>query len=67
MDVFQGGTPGNTALVLNRFEDFAAAVADVIPGNAVTDTLIVGQKGTVNDQGINTIMLPFGDRPRSWE
>ena len=67
VDVFQGGTPGNTALVLNRFEDFAASVADVIVGNAITDTLVLGQEGTVNDQGINTVVLPFRGRPRLWE
>ena len=67
VDVFNGGTPGNTALVLNRFDDFDASVAEVVVGNAVTDTLILGQEGTVNDQGINTVILPFRGRPRSWE
>jgi hypothetical protein len=59
VDVFNGGIPGNTELVLNRFEDFAASVAGVIVGNGASDTLILGRKGTVNDHGINTMILPF--------
>lgn len=59
VDVFNGGVPANTAFVLNRFDDFDASFADVIVDNNVTDTLILGQKGTVNDQGINTVILPF--------
>jgi hypothetical protein len=65
VDVFNGGVPANTAFVLNRFDDFDLSVAGVIVGNGVTDTLILGQNGTVNDQGINTVILPFGRRPRS--
>lgn len=67
VDVFNGGTPGNTVFVLNRFDDFDASVAGVIVGNGVSDTLILGQKSTVNDQGINTVILPFRGRPRSPE
>ncbi|HZQ44623.1 MAG TPA: hypothetical protein VFA99_15320 [Acidobacteriaceae bacterium] len=59
VDVFNGGTPTDTALVLNRFDDFEPAIADVVVDSGVTDTLILGQKGTVNDQGINTQILPF--------
>ena len=59
VDVFNGGTPANTALVLNRSADFDALVPGVIVGSGVSDTLILGQKGTVNDQGINTVILPF--------
>jgi len=67
VDVFNGGTPRNTAFVLNRFDDFDPSVPGVIVGDGVTDTLILGQKGTVNDQGINTVILPFGGRARSEE
>ena len=59
VDVFNGGTPANTALVLNRSADFDALVPGVIVGSGVIDTLILGQKGTVNDQGTNTVILPF--------
>ena len=65
MDVFNGGVPANTALVLNRFDNFDASVAGVIVGNGVSDALILGQKGTVNDQGINTVILPFRGTPGS--
>jgi hypothetical protein len=59
IDVFNGGSPADTALVLNRFEDFEPSVADVVVGEGVTNTLILGQKGTVSDQGINTLIVPF--------
>jgi hypothetical protein len=69
VDVFNGGVPGNTAFVLNHFYDFDASVAGGIVGNGVSDTLILGQKGTVKDQGINTVILPFrlgSGRPICW-
>jgi len=59
VDVVNGGMPGNTKFVLNRFDAFAASVAGVIVGNGASDTLILGQKATVNDHGINTVILPF--------
>ena len=63
VDVFNGRIPSNTNLVLNRFDDFDASVADVIVGTGVSDTLILGQKGTINDHGSNTVVLPFRVRP----
>jgi hypothetical protein len=59
VDVFNGGAPANTAFVLNHTIDFDLSVPGVIVGNGVTDTLILGQKGTINDQGTNTVTLPF--------
>jgi len=67
VDVFNGGIPSNTKFVLNRFDGFDASVADVIVGNGVSETLILEQKGTINDHGSNTVILPFRDRPRSKE
>jgi hypothetical protein len=67
VDVFNGGFPVNTKFVLNRFDDFDASVAGVIVGNGVSDTLILGQKGIINDHGSNTVILPFRGRPRSKE
>ena len=67
VDVFNGRIPSNTKVVLNRFDDFDASVAGVIVGNGVSDTLIVGQKGTINDHGSNTMILAFRGRPRSKE
>lgn len=61
--VFKGGLPHNTAFILNRLRDFDASLAGVIVGNGVSGTLIVGQQGTVNDQGIGTVILPFRGRP----
>jgi hypothetical protein len=65
VEVFNGGIPGNTAFVLNRFDEFEASVADVIVGTGVTDTLIFGQHGTISDQGMGTITLPSRQKPRS--
>lgn len=64
-DVFRGGIPGNTAFVLNRLGEFDASVAGVIVGNGVSDTLILGQQGTLNDRGINTVILPLAGGPGS--
>jgi len=67
VDVFNGGVPANTAFVLNRLGGFDASAPGVIVGNSVSDTLILGQQGTINDQGINTVILPFRGRPGSTE
>ena len=67
VDVFNGGVPANTAFVLNRLGGFDSSLPGVIVGDGVSDTLILGQKGTVNDLGINTVILSFEDRPRSKE
>jgi hypothetical protein len=61
IDVFNGGSPADTALVLNRFDDFEPSAADVVVDEGVTNTLNLGQKGTVSDQGINTLIVPFSD------
>jgi len=57
VDVFRGGIPDNNALVINRFDDFEASVADVFVGVDVVNTRIVGP-GTVEDHGIGTIIIP---------
>jgi hypothetical protein len=65
VDAFNGGAPNNTALILNRVDAFDASVADVVVGSGVTNTLIVGEQGTIDDQGTNTVILPFRRRPAS--
>ena len=57
VDVFKGGIPDNNALVLNRFDDFEASVADVFVGDLVTNTRIVGP-GTIEDHGVGTVIEP---------
>jgi hypothetical protein len=59
VDDFKGGIPANNAFVNNRFDDFEASRADVFVGVGVTDTLVLGQRGTVEDHGINTVIMPF--------
>jgi hypothetical protein len=67
VDVFRGGIPTNNAFDLNRFDDFEPSRADVFVGAGVTDTLILGQRGTVEDHGINTVILPLRGGPPSGE
>jgi len=63
LDVFSGGIPGNNTLALNRFDDFDASRADAFVDAGVTNTLILGQKGTVEDDGVNTVVVPIFRRP----
>jgi hypothetical protein len=65
LDVFNGGIPAHDAFDLNRFDDFEASRGDVFVDLGVTDTLILGQKGTVEDNGVDTVIVPFHRRP--WE
>lgn len=57
VDVFKGGIPNNNAFVLNRFDDFVAALADVFVDVGVTNTLVVGP-GTIEDHGTGTVIVP---------
>lgn len=59
IDPFSGGIPSDNLLILNRVEDFDATAADVFIGVGVTNTLILGQQGTIEDLGINTLIVPF--------
>jgi hypothetical protein len=67
IDPFRGGIPGNNALVLNHLEDFEASRAGVFVGDGVTDTLLLGQEGTVEDHGVNTVSVPLERKSRSRE
>jgi len=55
------GFPANNAFTLNHLDDFKASLADIFVGEGVTNTLIVG-KGTVEDHGIGTVILPVAGR-----
>lgn len=57
VDAFKGGIPDSNALVLNRFDDFEASVADIYVDNLVTLTHIVGP-GTIEDHGVGTVIEP---------
>ena len=56
VDDFRGGTPDKTTLIRNRLEDFEASRADVFVDVGVTNTEILGQRGTVEDLGVNTVI-----------
>jgi hypothetical protein len=57
VDVFRGGVPDTSAFVLNGFDDLEASVADVLVGDLVTNTRIVGA-GTIEDHGVGTVIEP---------
>jgi hypothetical protein len=59
VDPFNGGIPANNTLMLNRLDDFEASSADIFVGEGVTDTLLLGQKGTLEDHGLNTVIAPL--------
>jgi hypothetical protein len=61
---FGTGIPDNNTFMLNRLDDFEATSADIFIGEGVTDTLLLGQKGTVEDHGVGTqiVQLPDGCR-----
>jgi hypothetical protein len=61
IDPFKGGLPSDNSLIRNRVGDFEATAADVFIGVGVTNTLIVGDQGTIEDLGINTLIVatPF--------
>jgi hypothetical protein len=52
---WMGGIPADNAFVLNRFDKFEPALADVFVDEGVIRTLIVGP-GTVEDRGVDTII-----------
>jgi hypothetical protein len=56
VDDFRGGTPDKTALIRNHLDDFEASLADVFVDAGVTNTVILGQRGTVEDLGVNTVI-----------
>jgi hypothetical protein len=58
IDPFNGGLPSDNSLIRNRVVDFEATVADVFIGLGVTNTLILGEQGTIEDLGINTLIVP---------
>ena len=53
---FRGGTPSDTAFVLNRLDDFEASLADVFVDAGVLNTRIVGE-GSVEDHGTGAVIL----------
>ena len=56
---FAGGITAGNTLTRNHVDDFDASQADVFIGPGVTDTLVFEQKGTIEDQGVNTVVVPF--------
>jgi len=61
VSAFRGGAPSNTAFVLNRLDDFEASVADVVVGDGVSNTRIVGP-GSVENHGTGTVIVRLPSR-----
>jgi len=57
VDTFKGGSPGNTAIIHNDVTGFAASAADVVIGTGVTDTVLIDQDGTIQDNGTGTVTV----------
>jgi hypothetical protein len=53
------GVPDGNAFVFNDMEGFQASVADIFIGTGITNTIVVGQKATVEDHGIGTVIVPM--------
>ncbi|HWC18001.1 MAG TPA: hypothetical protein VG498_13355, partial [Terriglobales bacterium] len=51
VDPFRQGIPINNELVLNNLHDFEAALVDVVVGMDVTNTLLLGQEGSLQQDG----------------
>jgi hypothetical protein len=56
-----GLVPANNEFLLNRVDNFEASLTDVLVGEGVMNTRIVGT-GTVEDHGIGTVILPVSGR-----
>jgi hypothetical protein len=60
VDPFKGGIPDNNTFMLNHLDHFEASSADMFIGEGVIDTLLLEQKGTDEDHGMNTVIEPVG-------
>jgi hypothetical protein len=62
LDDYRGGTPDKNTLMRNQLDDFEASRADVFVDVGVTNTVILGLRGTVEDYGLNTVIRANHDR-----
>jgi hypothetical protein len=56
------GVPGNNTLGWNDIEDFQASVAGLFVDTGVTNTLIIGRNGKVQDGGNGTVIVKQKDK-----
>ena len=54
------GVPQNNTCGWNDIEGFQPSLADVLVDAGVTNTLVVGRKGTVRDRGVGTVIVNRG-------
>lgn len=60
VDNFKGGNPDHSAFICNCLDTFEASIADTFVGAGVTNTLLIGQPGTIENLGVDTLILPGG-------
>lgn len=53
------GSPGNTTFVANDLEGFQSSLDDIIVDAGATNTLVIGGKGTITDNGAGTVVVPM--------
>jgi len=58
LDTFKGGSPANNTLIDNDVTGFTASIKDTVIGSGVTNTLLLAQGGTIEDDGTGTVILP---------
>jgi hypothetical protein len=58
VDPFNGGEPNNSTLIHNDVTGFSASMKDIVLGAGVTNTLLIDQDGTIQNDGVNTISVP---------
>lgn len=54
-----GGTPGNTSFVANDLAGFQSSLADVFVDAGATNTVVIGRRAIVKDQGSGTVVVPM--------
>ena len=51
--------PANNSFVTNDLDGFQSSLADLFIDAGATNTVLIGRKGTVADQGIGTVVVPM--------
>ena len=51
--------PGNNSFVANDLNGFQSSLADLFVDAGATNTVLIGRKATVVDQGIGTVVVPM--------
>ena len=58
VDPFRGGNPDSSVLIRNDVSGFNASIKDIVIGEGVPNTVLIAQDGTIQDNGVNTLIVP---------